>query len=279
MLRGRRRLQSLGATLLSLIAFAALVSAPARAAENASYRVYAAPLSSPLDGPRTLVINPSDPVESPKGWHDGGTTTDGPNAVAVSLLYGQAGPQTSPDGGPSRVFDFTIPDENDLSTFYPAAVTNAFYWANYLHDRLSQLGFDAVTGYNFEGPDDKGFAFGIDTGLTTVNAQLVQTFGHLDKGAVAYLFASRRRRPSLQVTAPAAIAGPMRSVAANFGPDTAAGGLTAGVALADDGRRPAATHARPCPRAPSPARSHWSIAGRARSATRSSTSWPAARWA
>ena len=68
MLLGRRCLELLGGTLVSMIALAILVAAPARAAESASYRVFAPPLSSPLDGPRTLVSDPSDPVASPKGW-------------------------------------------------------------------------------------------------------------------------------------------------------------------------------------------------------------------
>ena len=53
------------------------------------------------------------------------------------------------------MFDFAIPDESDLSTFYPAAITNAFYWANYLRDRLSRLGFDRNV-LNFEDDDPFG---------------------------------------------------------------------------------------------------------------------------
>ena len=91
------------------------------------------------------------------------------------------------------MFDFAIPDESDLSTFYPAAITNAFYWAKFiLRDRLSRLGFDRNV-LNFE--DDDPFGFYVDKNTDFANAELVQTPPD-GEPAVAALFPSLQRRPS-----------------------------------------------------------------------------------
>lgn len=79
----------------------------------ASYRVFASPLQSPNDGPRTLVTDSHDLIASPFGWHDTNgvagaefTDTQGNNAVAQDDVDANDVGGFRPDGGAGLVFDF-----------------------------------------------------------------------------------------------------------------------------------------------------------------------------
>jgi extracellular elastinolytic metalloproteinase len=125
---------------------------------TSQYRVYQEPVESPSHGGRTLVSDPSDPVASPFGWHDTNgaagpefTITRGNNVHAYTDTDDDdvPDPGSSPDGGGGLVFDFPL-DLNLLpSTYAPAAVTNLFYWNNYIHDFSYKYGFDEASG-NFQ---------------------------------------------------------------------------------------------------------------------------------
>ncbi len=52
--------------------------------KKATYRVFELPLESPLDGPRTLVSDPSTKSGSPFGWHD----TDGADGAEYTVTRG-----------------------------------------------------------------------------------------------------------------------------------------------------------------------------------------------
>ncbi len=229
---------------MALCACAGLQAAPAPAAESASYRVYAAPTGSPLGGARTLEVDPSDPIASPTGWHGTGTTTEGPNASVATGVVNQDGSgvfDPAIDGGASRVFDFPISSLGTLSSFYPAAVTNAFYWVNLTHDRLARTTiFDGELMANFEGPDLMQVL--IDRGGTDTNKEPTSTPPRTSPPSpgppIMALFAADGRHPSIQVTAPGSIAGTMRAVAATFGPSAPGGALTAQAKAADDGVAP-----------------------------------------
>ena len=127
--------------------------------DGAAYGVIKLPNESPNHGPFETVVNPSDPVASPFGWHDTDgnigpeyTITRGNNIYAREDDEGdnsQSGTDYSPDGGNSLnfIYDFDIsgapPSYQDLS------ITNLFYTGNMMHDIWYNYGFDEQSG-NFQ---------------------------------------------------------------------------------------------------------------------------------
>ena len=120
-----------------------------------SYNVFPPPAESPNHGGRQLLSNPADPTASPLGWHDTGSTqytvTRGNNTHAYTDLdaNNQPDPGSDPDGGPGLNFDFPLDLSQAPSTYRPAAVTNLFFWNNYMHDFAHRYGFDEASG-NFQ---------------------------------------------------------------------------------------------------------------------------------
>lgn len=138
---------------------------------DATYRVYAdATTFQPFDSPapfspaqqggqpqevaRQLITIPAEnTTASPNGWiNDGGQETQGNNVDAHTDF--DAVPNSPdlprPNGGASRVFDFSM----DLATQAPSAYANAavvqlFYLNNWMHDKLYALGFTESAG-NFQ---------------------------------------------------------------------------------------------------------------------------------
>ncbi len=134
--------------------------------QDASYRVYTSdsptPMSPGFPTPvstqppmvsRTLVTTPGlDLNASPNGWiNDGGNETLGNNVDAhTDLNNDDLADLPRPQGSPFRVFDFPM----DLTTQNPtsysqAAVVQLFYWNNFMHDKLYELGFTEAAG-NFQ---------------------------------------------------------------------------------------------------------------------------------
>ncbi|MEP0545587.1 MAG: M36 family metallopeptidase [Rhodothermales bacterium] len=140
------------------LALCVLVGAAGARAQEATYRVYPAPVESPTHtepappaDARALVADPADPSASPFGWHDTDgtpgpefTTTEGNNAV---VYFGE--PDGVADGGPTLGFDFPLALADGPSGYVDAALTNLFYWTNYAHDVLYAYGFDEAAG-NFQ---------------------------------------------------------------------------------------------------------------------------------
>ena len=58
-------------------------------------------------------------------------------------------PGDAPDAGPSLEFVYPLDLGQPPSAYRDAAVTNAFYWGNILHDILHRHGFDEASG-NFQ---------------------------------------------------------------------------------------------------------------------------------
>ncbi len=132
---------------------------------DATYRVYTtdspAPFSpghetpsslQPLEASRVLVTTPAlNTTASPNGWiNDGETMTIGNNANA----YVDADADNIPDtprttGTAARVFDFPMNTALEPATYKNASVTQLFYWTNFMHDRLYELGFTEPAG-NFQ---------------------------------------------------------------------------------------------------------------------------------
>ncbi len=133
---------------------------------NASYRVYTSDSPSPssptnLTTPssaqpplvaRTLLTTPAlDTTASPNGWIDDGVNeTLGNNVDAhLDLNANDVADLPRPHGSPNRVFDFPLDLTEDPASYRNAAVTQLFYWCNFIHDRLYQLGFTEAAG-NFQ---------------------------------------------------------------------------------------------------------------------------------
>ncbi|MCB9341575.1 MAG: M36 family metallopeptidase [Lewinellaceae bacterium] len=131
--------------------------APVNLAMSGVYNVYPQPVESPSHGSRQLISDPEDLTASPFGWHDTSgvagadfTITRGNNVYAQlddddnNNTFGFA-----PDGGPGLVFDYAIDLGQAPSTYASAAITNLFYWNNYMHDLMYGYGFDEGSG-NFQ---------------------------------------------------------------------------------------------------------------------------------
>ena len=144
---------------------------PQRADDGSSYNVYAMPMESPNDGPRTIVENPADRLASPFGWHDTNgiigpeyTITRGNNVNAYpdTVHDNTTDPAGQPDGGRGLDFDHPIPSFDVTPAVYrDAAVDNLFYWSNVVHDVTFRYGFNEEAG-NFQASNYSGQGRGGD---------------------------------------------------------------------------------------------------------------------
>jgi hypothetical protein len=132
---------------------------------DASYRVYTAQSPTPrqtgFSSPATnqppevarllITTNALDTNASPNGWiDDGNNETRGNNVDAYVDRDGNDQPDgPRPSGSPFRIFDFPLDLTQDPVTYTNASVVNAFYWNNWMHDRLYELGFTEAAG-NFQ---------------------------------------------------------------------------------------------------------------------------------
>lgn len=131
----------------------------------ATYRVYTSDSPSPFSPgsatptayqppviPRTLLtLSAVDTNASPNGWiNDGDNETLGNNVDAHTDHDGDDLPDLPrPQGSPFRVFDFPIDLSKPPATNAAAAVVQLFYWCNWAHDQLYDLGFTEAAG-NFQ---------------------------------------------------------------------------------------------------------------------------------
>jgi len=133
---------------------------------DASYRVFtndsptpfspghSTPLTNqPPTVSRTLVTLPAlDTNASPAGWiNDGGNETLGNNVDAHPDRNSDNQPDLPrPQGSPFRVFDFPMNlSTQDPTNYSSAAIVQLFYFCNWYHDKLYQLGFTEAAG-NFQ---------------------------------------------------------------------------------------------------------------------------------
>jgi len=88
---------------------------------------------------------------SPAGWiNDGVNETVGNNVDAHTDYEDADVPDLPrPHGSPDRVFDFPLDLSQDPTNYSRAAVVQLFYWNNWMHDRLYELGFTEAAG-NFQ---------------------------------------------------------------------------------------------------------------------------------
>src|SRR3974390_3081491 len=92
-----------------------------------------------------------EPNASPAGWiNDGGNETLGNNVDAHTDRNADNLPDLPrPQGSPYRVFDFPLDLTQAPHTYSNAAVVQLFYWNNFMHDKLYELGFTEAAG-NFQ---------------------------------------------------------------------------------------------------------------------------------
>lgn len=124
----------------------------------AQYNVFALPVESPNHGSRSIVVDPSDSLASPYGWHDDNgvagaeyTITRGNNVHAYEDVNNNDGnpPGFSPDGTSALDFDFPYSNTGTVAANQDAAITNLFYMNNMMHDVWYHYGFDEAAG-NFQ---------------------------------------------------------------------------------------------------------------------------------
>ncbi|TFK32692.1 metallo proteinase 10 [Crucibulum laeve] len=118
---------------------------------HATYTVLPIDKQAFSDGIETLV-DPEDPISSPNGWHlanSNTATTSGNNAQSFKLRAGRAGAVPQSAAGPT--FDYTYDDTlaPTVQTNINAAVTNAFYIINTMHDFTYRYGF-TEKAFNFQ---------------------------------------------------------------------------------------------------------------------------------
>lgn len=223
--------------------------APMQIMATPEYRVFDYPVESPNHGGRTLVVDPSDPVASPFGWHDIDgvvgeefTITRGNNVWAQDDQNGDNGLGISPDGGSSLIFDYPLPGGVPPSGYLDATTTNLFYWNNLIHDVFYQYGFDEAAGNFQENNYGKGgqggdfvFADAQDgSGLNNANFATPPDGNSGRMQMFLWATGGGGTVDLLTVNSPAGIAGPYGSAAAGFGPGVPATPLTADVVLVVD---------------------------------------------
>lgn len=223
--------------------------------DGAQYRVYPAPVESPIHGDAQLVIDPAFAEASPYGWHDldgvaGGDTTItlGNNVHAFLDKDDNDEPDIVVDGGESLVFDFEHRKEMEPDSSVQAEITNLFYWNNYIHDFAYLFGFNEVSG-NFQRNNyGKG---GADNDAVIANAQDGYSLNPVDNSNNAFFSPPRDGQPGymgmfiwtqssgsdvLEVVAPESIAGSFETGDAAFGLPVGRTPLMGKVVLALDSR-------------------------------------------
>ncbi|RMZ59735.1 T9SS C-terminal target domain-containing protein [Chryseobacterium nematophagum] len=115
--------------------------------DNASYNVFALPVEAPNFGPRTHISNPWILSSSPEGWHSDGTdhytNTQGNNIIAFATNEA-LNKFAFAEGGSTRNFNFLFDDNASTDANMNAAVANAFYTTNMVHDILYKFGFTEI---------------------------------------------------------------------------------------------------------------------------------------
>jgi uncharacterized repeat protein (TIGR01451 family) len=114
---------------------------------------YSTPVSNqpPLVARSLLTLGALDTNASPAGWiADGVNETIGNNVDAHTDPVGDdVTDLMRPQGSPFRVFDFALDLTQQPGTYASAAVVQLFYWCNWMHDQLYDLGFTEAAG-NFQ---------------------------------------------------------------------------------------------------------------------------------
>lgn len=127
-----------------------------KGSDGATYNSLPLGVESPLHGNRKLMVNPSDSLASPFGWHDTDAVSGAEyNITAGNNVYASEDQDNnniagySPDGGANLNFDFPYDMLGSNKGNLNAAITNIFVWNNFMHDVMYHYGFDEQSG-NFQ---------------------------------------------------------------------------------------------------------------------------------
>jgi hypothetical protein len=212
---------------------------------DAAYQVYPLPLVSPDEGPRSLQVDPANAMASPFGWHDTDgrfgadfTDTRGNNAEAQEDADANDTSGFRPSGGSGLHFDFPADLGREPLAYRSAAIVNAFYLTNLLHDIHYHYGFDESSGnfqrnnYGSGGSSGDPVIVDVQDGAQRNNANfLAPPDGSPGR---MQLFLWTDGTADLQVSVPAAISGSYAAGDAEFGPLLTDQGTTGSVVLALD---------------------------------------------
>ncbi len=211
-----------------------------------SYNVFPLGVESPIHGPRSIEVNPSDNVASPFGWHDDNgvigaeyTSSKGNNVEAKDDIdnNNETVPGQMAQGGTSLMFDFPYDGTATPTTNLDAAITNLFYWNNMMHDVWYHHGFDEASG-NFQELNYSGLGLGSDyvnadalDGGGTNNANFSTPSDGGNPRMQMYVWNGAASSNTFTVNTPSNIAGVKTSATASFGPTSY--NLSGNVAVTD----------------------------------------------
>jgi hypothetical protein len=212
------------------------------------YLVYPLPLTHPDEGPQSLVINPSDPVYSPFGWHDTNfttgdefTITSGNNVFAYEDADNDDLPGFSPDGGPALNFNFPVNTVSGPPSYVDASITNLFYMNNMMHDVWAYYGFDEESG-NFQvmnltsGQGNDQVLAEAQDGSGTNNANFGTPPDGQNPRMQMYIWSGANVPDLVTVNLPSTLAGGYAASTAGFGPPVPTIPITSDIVfVVDDG--------------------------------------------
>ena len=218
-----------------------------RPAAPNSYNVIAFPAESPLDGPRTIVVNPASPLASPYGWHDTNGSAGAENTVTrgnnVNAYLDRNGDNVNdgnqPDGGKDLIFDFPFDQSKEPPDYTKAAVTNLFYVNNMMHDILYGFGFDEKAGsfqvnnYGKGGQGNDAVNAEAQDGSGTNNANFLTMADGTPGRMQMFLWSSSGNETF--ITKPDNLASALNAIRGNFGPAPTTTPITGDVVWSDDG--------------------------------------------
>jgi hypothetical protein len=212
-----------------------------------AYKVFPFPVESPIFGERSLEIDAADNTASPYGWHDTNgqpgaeyTITRGNNVYVYEDANDNDIPGYSPNGGSNLNFNFPYDFTSSPLQNRDAALTNLFYWNNFIHDALYAYGFDETSG-NFQRnnygkgglQNDHVMVEGQDGGGTNNANFSTPPDGFTPKMQVYLWYPSMGN--FLKVLSPESIAGGYSGSMATFGPDVPEIPITAEIVMVSDG--------------------------------------------
>jgi hypothetical protein len=216
-----------------------------------SYEVFELPDESPNHNARKIVTAPwlKNTNASPLGWHHDGLLmyqiTKGNNANVYEDMDGNNAPSPGDtsyvDGGLQLDFSFPYSKDSAIMMNRNAAITNAFYWTNTVHDLLYNYGF-AEQESNFQYSNFGKGGTGGDPVKVEVydeinDARNNANFGTPPEGISPLMQVYAWQQPSFDtmvVNSPASIAGKYAYVPGAIGPKIKSA-LSADIAFPKDG--------------------------------------------
>jgi len=220
--------------------------------DGAQYLVYPYYTESPNHGRQELLVDPSDDLASPFGWHDtNGRTgpetqiTKGNNAHAFQDTNDtDSSSGDEPDGGTDLIFNFPHDQSLDVTETLDSDVTQLFYMGNVMHDWSYNLGFDEASGNYQENNLMRGGPNAEDGDPVNLNALDGYDTGEVDnanftltsdgRSGKMQLFNFQARGKDLWVLSPAELVTKLLTGFATFGPGRVTSNLEGKLVLAID---------------------------------------------